>query len=255
MLDAKKFTLANPGLVHTCQLINVEDFDGKGETSPKPYFYQNVGEAEFAVALYQYMVLIGYPPTSISIITTYNGQKSLIEDIMGQRCGRGTPFFGMSPRAISTVDQYQGQQNDVSSVSLVLLRLAHQDFFGTNCTFAPTETDMYKIILLSLVRTETIGHLRDIRRLIVAVSRARLGLYILCRSKLFTSCHELKPSLSQFADKPDKLQIVLGEQYPSERPKGAEVPIEKVFEVEDVSHLGAVVHSMQDDWLKEQENP
>lgn len=30
-------------------------------------------------------------------------------------------------------------------------------------------------ILLSLVRTERVGHLRDVRRLIVAVSRARLG--------------------------------------------------------------------------------
>ena len=31
-------------------------------------------------------------------------------------------------------------------------------------------------ILLSLVRTRAIGHLRDVRRLVVAMSRARLGL-------------------------------------------------------------------------------
>lgn len=30
-------------------------------------------------------------------------------------------------------------------------------------------------ILLSLVRTKTVGYLRDVRRLIVAMSRARLG--------------------------------------------------------------------------------
>lgn len=36
-------------------------------------------------------------------------------------------------------------------------------------------------ILLSLVRTRTVGHLRDVRRLVVAMSRARLGLYIFGR--------------------------------------------------------------------------
>ena len=36
-------------------------------------------------------------------------------------------------------------------------------------------------ILLSLVRTKTVGHIRDVRRLIVAMSRARLGLYIFGR--------------------------------------------------------------------------
>lgn len=36
-------------------------------------------------------------------------------------------------------------------------------------------------VLLSLVRTKHIGHIRDVRRLVVAVSRARLGLYVFCR--------------------------------------------------------------------------
>jgi intron-binding protein aquarius len=36
-------------------------------------------------------------------------------------------------------------------------------------------------VLLSLVRTKAVGHLRDVRRLIVAMSRARLGLYVFCR--------------------------------------------------------------------------
>ena len=50
---------------------------------------------------------------------------------------------------VETVDKYQGSQNDY--------------------------------ILLSLVRTKHVGHLRDVRRLIVAMSRARLGLYIFGR--------------------------------------------------------------------------
>ena len=48
--------------------------------------------------------------------------------------------------------------------------------------------------MLSLVRTRHVGHLRDVRRLVVAMSRARLGLYILARVALFSSCTELQPT-------------------------------------------------------------
>ena len=66
---------------------------------------------------------------------------------------------------VTTVDRYQGQQNDY--------------------------------IILSLVRTKTVGHLRDVRRLVVAMSRARLGLYVLARVALFQNCFELSPAFSQ----------------------------------------------------------
>ncbi len=68
------------------------DFQGKGEFCPTPYFYQNLGEAEYVVALYQYLVLLGYPSSKISILTTYNGQKHLIRDVLSQRCKH--PVFG-----------------------------------------------------------------------------------------------------------------------------------------------------------------
>jgi len=206
------FTKANTGLVHTFQLINVEDFEGRGESTPTAYFYQNVAEAEYCVALFQYMVLIGYDPKKISIITTYNGQVALIKDILSQRCGGGTPLAGVSPGAVSTVDQYQGQQNDY--------------------------------IILSLVRTKTVGHVRDIRRLVVAVSRARLGLYVFGRSSLFCNCHELRRTMDQFAARPSKLQLVKGEHFPTDRMVDEEVNKAK-YEMNDVSELGSLVHSMQ----------
>lgn len=62
------------------------------------------------------------------------------------------------------MDRYQGQQNDY--------------------------------IILSLVRTKTVGHIRDVRRLVVAMSRARLGLYVLARVSLFKNCFELRPTFS-----------------------------------------------------------
>ena len=49
-------------------------------------------------------------------------------------------------------------------------------------------------VLLSLVRTRAVGHLRDVRRLVVAMSRARLGLYVFGRAPLFASCYELQPT-------------------------------------------------------------
>ena len=58
-------------------------------------------------------------------------------------------------------------------------------------------------ILLSLVRTRNIGHLRDVRRLVVAMSRARLGTIHISRNhnlaifdqfdKFFTVKLTLKP--------------------------------------------------------------
>lgn len=215
--QSEKFQLANSGFAHSFQMINVEEFEGRGESTPTAYFYQNVGEAEYAVALFQYMVLIGHAPETITILTTYNGQKALIMDIISQRCGVGTPLAGVRPGSVSTVDKYQGQQND--------------------------------FILLSLVRSESIGHIRDIRRLVVAVSRSRLGLYVFCRRDLFCKCHELKKTMDQLASRPGKLQLVMGESHPTERKVGDEIPAEKVFEIEDVTHLGSVVHTMQEELM------
>ena len=213
----EKFLSANPGFVHTYQVINVDDFEGQGESTPTPFYYQNTGEAEYAIALFQYMVSIGYPPEKISILTTYNGQKGLIEDIISQRCGEGTPLAGIRPGSISTVDKYQGQQNDY--------------------------------VILSLVRTKSVGHLRDIRRLIVAVSRARLGLYVLCRLEVFEECHELVPVMRQLISRPTKLELIVGEDHSSNRLVDANVSKKKRYVVDDVTVMGNIVHGMQQQML------
>ncbi len=46
--------------------------------------------------------------------------------------------------------------------------------------------------MLSLVRTYHVGHLRDPRRLVVAMSRARLGLYVFGKLELFDGYSELE---------------------------------------------------------------
>jgi hypothetical protein len=141
------------------------------------------------VATFQYLRLAGWPASSIALLTTYNGQKALLRDIVKRRCA---PYgvFG-TPGAVETVDKFQGQQAD--------------------------------IVLLSLVRTRAVGHLRDVRRLTVAMSRARLGLYVFGRAALFANCLELQPTFGQLCGpacggRPTQLQLLVGEQWPTHRP-------------------------------------
>ena len=86
-------------------------------------------------------------------------------------------FYPTLPSQVATVDKYQGQQNDY--------------------------------VLLSLVRTRIVGHLRDVRRLVVAMSRARLGLYVFGRKELFANCYELQPTFKWVAMEGFRLQIRL----------------------------------------------
>lgn len=108
-----EFKRANAGFRYDYQFIDVPDYKGAGEMQPTPHFIQNLGEAEYAVAIYQYMRLLGYPASKISILTTYAGQRSLIRDVLGHRCAKNR-LFGL-PRIVTTVDKYQGEQNDCRS--------------------------------------------------------------------------------------------------------------------------------------------
>jgi len=96
-------------------------------------------------------------------------------------------------------------------------------------------------IILSLTRTQRAGYLRDLRRLTVALSRARLGLYILGRRSLFESCFELRPAFEKLFARPDKLQLVTGETFPTKRGVDDNVA---VAEMDGVEHLGQYVYEM-----------
>ncbi|XP_012504572.1 PREDICTED: intron-binding protein aquarius [Propithecus coquereli] len=178
-----EFSTANAGLLYDFQLINVEDFQGVGESEPNPYFYQNLGEAEYVVALFMYMCLLGYPADRISILTTYNGQKHLIRDIINRRCGNN-PLIGRPN----------------------------------------------KVIL-------------DVRRLVVAMSRARLGLYIFARVSLFQNCFELTPAFSQLTARPLHLHIIPTEPFPTTR-KNGERPSHEVQIIKNMPQMANFVYNM-----------
>ncbi|KAG1668022.1 hypothetical protein FOA52_006555 [Chlamydomonas sp. UWO 241] len=177
--SSPEYLAANAGFAHEYQFVDVGDYLGQGESEPTPYFYQNLGEAEYVVSMFCFMRLLGYPAHKISILTTYNGQKHLIRDVLERRCA-AHPALGR-PHKVTTVDKFQGQQNDY--------------------------------VLLSLVRSRIVGHLRDVRRLVVAMSRARLGLYAFGRRELFENCYELAPAFKQLLARPTKLALVKGESY------------------------------------------
>ena len=72
-------------------------------------FTQNLAEAEYAVALFMYMRLQGYPPDKIAILTTYNGQKHLIRDVLQKRCARN-PVFGLPEKVCVCNTQIIGKE-------------------------------------------------------------------------------------------------------------------------------------------------
>ncbi|KAG6013558.1 hypothetical protein E4U54_006574 [Claviceps lovelessii] len=217
-----EFVRANAGFKFDYQFINVPSYKGRGESEPTPHFIQNLGEAEYAVAIYQYMRLLGYPADKISILTTYAGQRALVKDVLAHRCGK-KPIFGM-PKAVATVDKYQGEQNDY--------------------------------IILSLTRTSRVGYLRDVRRMTVAVSRARLGLYVLGRRQVFEACPELRPAFDILLERPDKLMLVTGEMWPTERANAEDnSSLEGEVAMESVEHLGQYVFEMTKTKLTQLQEP
>ena len=116
--------------------------------------YANQHEAEFLVALCNYLLLQGYEKRKITILTMYTGQLLLLQEKMPRR-----EFEGVK---VCAVDNFQGEEND--------------------------------IILLSLVRSNSegrIGFLGESNRICVALSRARKGLYCIGNFNLLKSQSKL----------------------------------------------------------------
>ena len=102
--------------------------------------HSNIYEAKYLVALCKYLLQVGYSPSQITILVTYTGQLLEMRNLMPAKIFQGV--------RVSTVDNFQGEEND--------------------------------IILLSLVRSNkegNIGFLREENRVCVALSRAKHGFY------------------------------------------------------------------------------
>ncbi|XP_048505861.1 NFX1-type zinc finger-containing protein 1-like isoform X3 [Athalia rosae] len=103
----------------------------------------NEHETNFLVAFARHLILQGYDGSEITILCTYTGQLFSLMQATKR-------YSILNPVRVTTVDNYQGEEN--------------------------------KIILLSLVRNNgegKIGFLKEENRVCVALSRAREGLYIM----------------------------------------------------------------------------
>lgn len=170
-------TLCPPALCFDSQFVHVGPYLGQGESEPSPGVYQNLGEAEFIVALYMLMRLNNVKAESISILTAYTGQKNLIHDVVKAKCD-WNPIFGQ-PRDITTIDQFQGQSND--------------------------------IVLVSLVRTENPGHMRDPKRWVTAIGTAKHALYIFGNREAFAQTGEkvVEDIFLKFEERPQTLDLMI----------------------------------------------
>ena len=102
--------------------------------------HSNAHEARYLVALCRYLLQQRYDPHQITILVTYTGQLLVMRKLM--------PKIEFEGVRVSTVDNFQGEEND--------------------------------IILLSLVRSNSegnVGFLKEENRVCVALSRARQGFY------------------------------------------------------------------------------
>ncbi len=112
----------------------------------------NEHEATFLVALCRYLLQQGYAANQISLLTTYTGQMFAIRECLQERNNEE-----LSSVRLTTVDNFQGEEND--------------------------------IILLSLVRsneTEKVGFIKVVNRACVALSRAKKGFYCIGNFELLS---------------------------------------------------------------------
>lgn len=77
--------------------------------------------------------------------------------------------------------------------------------------------------------------------MVVAMSRARLGLYVFARVALFSNCFELTPSFRQLTSRPTQLHLFPAEKYPprTERPN-----LQPQVTVQDMPHMHQFVYDM-----------
>ncbi|XP_076454226.1 NFX1-type zinc finger-containing protein 1-like [Babylonia areolata] len=117
---------------------------GEAETSDsETKSHSNMYEARYMAQLCLYLLKQGYQASRITVLTTYSGQLFQLRKLMP----KDSKFDGVH---VTVVDNFQGEEND--------------------------------IILLSLVRSNEegrIGFLKTENRVCVALSRAKMGLYVI----------------------------------------------------------------------------
>ena len=109
--------------------------------------HSNDHEAKYLVAFCKYLLQQNYTANQITVLVTYSGQLLAMRKLMPKRSFEGV--------RLSTVDNFQGEENDIILLSLVRSNISHQ-----------------------------VGFLKEENRVCVALSRARKGFYCIGNFKM-----------------------------------------------------------------------
>ena len=165
------------GLRHTLYFVKHENYESNEDDSHK-----NEYEADFLTSLAIYLIRLGYKPSQITLLTFYNGQVFVLRQMMRQKSLNWDtksliePHTSTYPTSDHTgrkqpghFQQNQVTENEYKSQSVGVVIKTVDDYQGE-------END---IILLSTVRSNKerrIGFLASEHRVCVALSRCKLGL-------------------------------------------------------------------------------
>ena len=122
----------------------------------------NLAEAALAAALYAKLkasLPAGAAAGRVGIVTPYRRQKQALRDALSKRMGEAV----LAEVSIDTVDSFQGQEKDVIILSLVRAADAPRGSAGTG----------------SELLRNTLGFVTDMRRMNVALTRAKRALWVL----------------------------------------------------------------------------
>ncbi|KAI9914428.1 hypothetical protein PsorP6_007801 [Peronosclerospora sorghi] len=197
-----KFQASHPGFLHVTQLMDLSETSK--ERQFEPFSYEKEEEARFVAALLRYLVGIGYRADQMSIMTTYNAQKELLERLL---------IFDALEAAmkcqVSTVDRSKGQQNNFillstlrsgtsvgqlremrrastafSLVSLMTLKQTQQlDLFVSKLVAIAGSYEVKKATKLALVPSERVEVICTKKNKAKKTTNADVG-YISCRTQL-----------------------------------------------------------------------
>jgi len=127
------------GINHSLYFVNHKHHEDHHEELQSK---QNSFEADYASRLCKYLILQEYKPSQITILTPYSGQLLQLKTVFRKAA--------ITDVRITVIDNFQGEEND--------------------------------IIILSLVRSNKqgkLGFLKIDNRVCVALSRAKIGLYVI----------------------------------------------------------------------------
>ncbi|KAK1255686.1 hypothetical protein MKX07_007945 [Trichoderma sp. CBMAI-0711] len=123
------------------------------ETWGKKMSYTNFKEAQMIVGFIHYLMMQDIEPPKVTVLTYYSAQVELIK----QQIHHDDMLRFLYPAwSVRTVDGFQGEENDIIILSMVR---SPSDLMGAN-------------------GRATVGFVEDENRAVVAMSRARRGLYV-----------------------------------------------------------------------------